>query len=119
MRWESQSIFHKDAYQKTLAIKMVGSTNFLDKCIIAKLGTIDYDEAYQIQKRLYRRRFSHVDVGLVQILRSPLADQAAPIISLSPMKNYHKREYPCSLSVGEGMSPITGLVNWLHTRLWT
>ena len=71
MRWESQSIFHKDAYQKTLAIEMVESTNFLDKCIIAKLGTIDYDEAYQIQKRLYRRRLDREISDILLLLEHP------------------------------------------------
>ena len=56
MPWESQSTFHKNAYPKTLAIEMVESTNFPERCIGVKLGMIDYDEAYQLQKRLHRER---------------------------------------------------------------
>ena len=56
MPWESQSTFHKNAYTGSLAMEMVESTNFPERCIAAKLGMIDYDEAYQLQKRLHRER---------------------------------------------------------------
>ena len=58
MLWESQSTYHKNICLKTLVMELMGSTNSLDRCIALKLGMIEYEETYQLQKTLRRKRIN-------------------------------------------------------------
>jgi lipoate-protein ligase B len=71
MPWESQSTFHKNTYPKTLAMETVEITIFSDRCIAYRLSMIDYDEAYQLQKRLHHKRICGEIPDVLLLLEHP------------------------------------------------
>jgi lipoate-protein ligase B len=52
-------------------MELMGSTNAYDRCIAVKLGMIDYDEAYQLQKKLHRKRISGEIPDVMLLLEHP------------------------------------------------
>jgi len=71
MPWENQSTFHEMIHQNERVPEMANRNGFSEMCVVYKVGLVEYGEAYQLQKRLQRKRLDGEISDVLLLLEHP------------------------------------------------
>ena len=71
MPWGNPSTFHRIIHQNERVPEMANRNGFSEMCVVHKLGLVEYGKAYEIQKRLHRRRLDGEISDVLLLLEHP------------------------------------------------